>query len=104
MRLCIIGNSHLAAPKLGWDDVRREFPDTEVTFFGAAGQALNDVQLRDGILSAEQVRGRVHNTSGGSALHLDVYDCVFLVGLNLSIMHVVNLYESFRTDEHNGRD
>jgi hypothetical protein len=32
-RLCLIGNSHLAAFKMGWEAVRADHPEADVTFF-----------------------------------------------------------------------
>lgn len=35
-RICLLGNSHLAAAKLGWDQVANRFPDFDLDFFGFA--------------------------------------------------------------------
>jgi hypothetical protein len=34
VNICIIGNSHIAAAKLGWDAISKEFPQHTIEFFG----------------------------------------------------------------------
>lgn len=38
--LCVIGNSHIAALKLGWETIRSDFPDVQLFFFGAPGRKM----------------------------------------------------------------
>ena len=38
-KVAVIGNSHVAAVKLGWDKIRDRYPEVAVTFFATAGRA-----------------------------------------------------------------
>lgn len=85
MRLCIIGNSHLAALRLGWDRVGAEFPWAQPQFFGARGEALLDLHAQGSRLvpGNADLAARIAHTSGGET-EIDParYDAALLVGMN----------------------
>jgi hypothetical protein len=85
MKLCVIGNSHLAAIRLGWDTVSSEFPGLEMTFFGARADALKDLQAKGGRLvpANADLAAKLAYTSGGqSEIELGRFDAAMLVGMN----------------------
>lgn len=65
--ICVIGNSHIAALKLGWDAIRSDFPDAELFFFGAPGQKMVGLTAMNGQLEpTDDVQRRYfRKTSGG---------------------------------------
>lgn len=101
IRLCIIGNSHMAAYKLGWDAlVAAGDPATRAVmpvFFGAP---------RDGIRQVKEAAGRIvplrkdiaegfERTSGGQReIVLADYDAVLLLGLGVSVKRILRLYKT----------
>lgn len=100
-KLCMIGNSHLGAIKLGWEDVQAEFPGAEATFFAAPGKHMNRFLVRDGMLVAQGAQTRVLSTSsGGSKIDLAAYDGFALFGGGVNFIHAINLYCNYRSDEH----
>ena len=38
--VCLIGNSHLGALKLGWPSIAADFPEMELDFYASAGDSL----------------------------------------------------------------
>jgi len=81
LRVCIIGNSHMGALKLGLEQIAAAYPDIAVTFFGHRADRLRGLVLRDGRLEAsnQDLRAAITHTSGGLD-HIDpaAYD-IFLV-------------------------
>lgn len=85
MRLCVIGNSHLAAIRLGWDTVAPEFPWLQMTFFGARADGLRDLQVKGGRLvpGTADLADKLAYTSGGlTEIDPAQYDAALLVGMN----------------------
>jgi hypothetical protein len=100
-RLCMVGNSHLGAIKLGWEDVQVEFRGVAATFFGAFGKHMNHLLVRGGILLVSSEQTRVLSTSSEDRkIDLAEYDGVALFGGELNIIHAINLYRNYRSDEH----
>lgn len=88
MKICVIGNSHLAAFKLAWDDLADTYHNkAEMIFFGSPGKSL-EVAIESGYLvpTTEKVKKDFHNTSGGlTKIDFADFDAVLLVGLGCSI-------------------
>lgn len=85
MRLCVIGNSHVAAIKQGWDEIGAEFPWLEPQFFGARGDALLDLHAQgDRLVPAhDDLAGKLAHTSGGeTSIDPSRFDAALLVGMN----------------------
>jgi hypothetical protein len=102
-RLCVIGNSHVAAFKLGWDQlVDQDVPVTAEmtpTFFGAPRDGLKNLAARDGRLvpTADAVREHFHRMSGGrDEIDPADYDGFLLVGLGASMKRALRLYRTHR--------
>lgn len=84
MRICVIGNSHLAAVKQAWDatPARR---DIDLVFYGSHSGSLREVRAEQGILRTdnEQVFRALSMTSGMAIpeLRLCDFDAFFLHSL-----------------------
>jgi hypothetical protein len=101
MKVCIIGNSHIAALKAGLPDV--SLGDVEITFFGAPGECLNDMMLEDGIMFAptEELRRIVRITAGDQGdLRIRDFDAFVVIGLEFGVLPVLRTYRTHRADSH----
>ena len=47
MKIAILGNSHVGALRRGWDNIKNDHSDIELTFFAAARDTLNSLELED---------------------------------------------------------
>lgn len=102
-RLCVIGNSHVAAFKLGWDQLAAAgSPVTKavaLTFFGAPRDGLKNIAAENGKLVAtvESVREHFERMSDGqSEIDPTAYDGILLVGLGASMKRTLRLYRTHR--------
>lgn len=84
MKICIIGNSHLAALKLAWDQLSADNKGTELVFFGARAKAMSHMAIQNECLipTDENTLEDINFTSGGLG-YIDVnkFDAIFLYGL-----------------------
>jgi hypothetical protein len=106
MRVCFVGNSHLAAVKLGWDSVSSEYPDVAASFFGAPAAGLTQMERgEDGFLVSpdEALTKKLKALWGTDRFRPDDYDVLCLIGLGTSIRTVGYLYRSFRSSKHRNR-
>lgn len=99
MKIGVIGNSHLAAFKLGWELVKNEHQNFDLTFFGSPTTSMRFLQIQDGALrpTTDLVKANLKWTSGGLDHipgDLDGYICV---GMGFSFIHLIALLESHRT-------
>jgi len=88
MKICILGNSHAAALKHGWDIVAGDYADVTVNFYSMLGQNLGDLEL-DGrhLVLKEQGSARLRCFPEGisETVDLDLYDGFILHGLGLRV-------------------
>lgn len=85
MRVAIIGDSHVAALKAGWDALRADYPNVTVTFFASRGSGLRGLQPRDGALipSNAELMSHLRFTSGGAdRIETAAHDAFVLHGLH----------------------
>lgn len=101
IRLCVMGNSHLAAFKLGWDALVKDNDPTaralSPVFFGAPRDAMRHVRQEDGriIPTRKDVPESFERMSGGQReIRLADYDAVLLVGLGVSIKRILRFYKT----------
>jgi hypothetical protein len=100
LRLCVIGNSHVAALKLGWDRLIAEgipgWDDVTPVFFGAPSDGMRHVALQDGALvpTRQKITGHFRQLSGGyDRIDLQAFDAFVLVGLNVSSKRILRFYK-----------
>jgi|GEM_PF-2926070 len=95
VRLCVIGNSHIAALKLGWPAAG--IAGIAPTFFGAPADGLRHVVLENGVLVPRKsdIAGHFRTISGGSdRIVLAGHDAFLLVGLNVSSKRILRFYKT----------
>jgi hypothetical protein len=94
----LIGNSHLAALKLAYDQSPGRWSGLSLDFFGARSRGLNDLEVRNGVLCTadRQLRRRLRAVNGRHDVALAPFDFVAIVGAGMSIIHALRIYRSFR--------
>ncbi|MCB1343072.1 MAG: hypothetical protein KDK24_18780 [Pseudooceanicola sp.] len=87
MLICILGNSHAAALKHGWDRIGAGFPDVDAHFFTMLGQNLGRLELTDGRLALPKGGGsfRTFPKDIGDSIDIAAYDGFILHGLGLRV-------------------
>ena len=90
MKICAIGNSHLAAFKLGWDDISGRWgKNIDIVFFGSAGNFFSrSVAIENNCLipKTDKFSKDFCNTSGGlDKVNFADYDAILLIGLDCNI-------------------
>ncbi len=97
-RICLIGDSHVAALKLGWDQIRGECPQARLTFFGSAGDTCERIKLKGRSLVpvADLVKENFKRTSGGlESIELKHFDCFVLVALGFGPASALDVAAEF---------
>jgi hypothetical protein len=83
IRLCVVGNSHVASLKKAWNELSRQHPEVQITFFACRGRHLFRLVARDGCLSCDvaALRQILSFTSGGaSEIRVADYDQFLIYG------------------------
>ena len=97
-KVCVIGNSHIAALKLGWDLLvaQGQAPDLAPTFFGAPSDGVRHIRAEGGALvpKRDDIAGHFTTMAGKDRIILDDYDLFFLVGLNISVKRILRFYKT----------
>lgn len=106
MKGCIIGNSHLAAAKLGWAKVSADFPDVELDFFGSHRDSMFRTAVRDGRLVALDagVRSKLEMTGGSPDIELGRYDFFAVVGMGFGLHPVLAVFNTHAIAGYRGKD
>ena len=101
MRIALIGNSHIGALKGGWELPEFDRGGVEAVFFGAPGNGLVGMHLRDGALLpiSDASRRYMKVTSGGLDRVGSMYDAYAIVGY-FGIGFVADVLVAHRTLEH----
>jgi hypothetical protein len=105
-RICFVGNSHLAAIKLGWDATSDGYPDLHASFFGAPAAGMSHMAPSgDGYLvsSDKAATARLRALWGTDRFRPDDYDVLCLVGMGMSPRVLARLYGQFRSSAHRNR-
>jgi hypothetical protein len=100
LRVCALGNSHLAALRSGWAACGASYPDLDITWFGAMRDGMTHLRLQNGALRPQrpEVEESFAWTSGGRReVVLADYDAFLLVGMGLSFTLLARLYHANRT-------
>lgn len=106
IRVCVIGNSHFAAIKKGWDESPDLASALQLTFFGSPGNMLETLEVGDGYLydPSESVSRYISVTSGGlRQIEARSYDLFIIVSLELSFAIATDFYLLHRLPEHHAR-
>ena len=86
MKVCIIGNSHIGSLKRAWDNLKDDYKNIDIIFFGSTGDSLSELEISDFKLvsKSEEINKNLILTSGtdGEISPLD-YDHLLIYGLGL---------------------
>lgn len=85
-KICVIGDSHVAALRLGWPKIKSEFPDIAFTWFAASHLLYDGLEIANEKLLAttKDLIERFEYTSQGlRAIDAD-YDLYLICGLKLA--------------------
>ncbi len=88
LRLLLIGNSHLAAFKLGWDEVAGQYRDVKCDFFGGPADWIEGAVFEDGaikVTTASWAEKVAIITGGPTSVELGDYDAIAFIGLNFGL-------------------
>ncbi len=86
-KICIIGNSHVGALKMAWDNTCRHYPTLDITFFAQRGYGLKDLRVEHKSLlpTSESLASALQFTSGGKTeIDTQLYDVFLIYGLFLT--------------------
>jgi hypothetical protein len=93
--ICLIGNSHIGALKLGWPEIEAQFPGFLLDFYASAGQSMQlEVQGGKLVPATDAIRKRLAATSGKDGDIEATYDAYVVCGLTLSAMRAVHAYDA----------
>jgi len=91
MKICIIGNSHIASLKLGWDEIAPLTPAQDITFFAARGKQAAELVVKTdwrrrktlvpGIKGGKLERSIEFTSGGKTEIDFSAYDICMLHGL-----------------------
>lgn len=105
--ICVIGNSHVTAMKLGWDIVKQKYPAVVATFFGAPAKSLGQTEVRGDVIvpTSQEVEQFFVRTSGGKSRIDNGYDRFLLCGMGFSTARLLSVSDRYRTeaDARDGR-
>ena len=86
IRLCILGNSHAASLRLGWDIIAPQHPNVEVTFFANRARSMGAFRVEKGLLvpdNSELEEAIVYTSGGLKVIDMQSFDICLLYGLDL---------------------
>lgn len=86
IKLCVLGNSHTASLKLGWDMITHQYPNVEITFFANRQRKMEAFRVEKNSLvpDNEELKNAIAYTSGGlTSINMQYYDVCLLYGLDL---------------------
>jgi len=86
MKICVIGNSHVAAIKLAYES-SQPTPPHEMTFFAGLGRRIAKLEIADGMLippaDDPKIQYAINVTSGGlTEINPSLYDRFLIIGMS----------------------
>lgn len=98
MNIGVIGNSHLASFKLGWELIKESYPNIQMTFFGSPTTSMRALEVKGGQLvpKTQLVKDNLIWTSGGLDAIPGNMDAYFCVGMGFSFIHLIALLKDHR--------
>ncbi|WP_270728975.1 hypothetical protein [Shimia sp. Alg240-R146] len=99
-QICVMGNSHVAALKGGWEDGNAPREDFVPTFFGALSDGMATLDVVDGKVIPRDTKAadffcKISGKNGG--VEPEIYDAFLLVGMGMFPTPVFNNYRAFAT-------
>src|SRR6185436_10196296 len=105
MRLCILGDSHVGAWKLAWDEISSTIDGVSINFFAGPGGLLKSLEAVGGKLVATRPKlEKYFVTTGGTAsIDPDDYDAFGILGCRATPHYLMKVYRGHRTESHKAR-
>ncbi len=101
-RIAVIGTSHVAMMKTGWDLVSSDWPDIELTFFASPGRAARTKKLQGMVYGYHAAKpGKqeiIVGNDGQRTLDLATFDHVLKVGDSTGEIKLADLVSQFSVD------
>ncbi len=90
MRLCVIGNSHVAALKSAWDQISHEYSKFTLTFFASRGDNFKYLEVSNNQLvpTSSKLLKNMEYTSGIDNININSYDLFLIYGLGFRIQRL----------------
>jgi hypothetical protein len=88
LRLLLIGNSHLAALKHGWDKVTDQYPHVSCNFFGGPANWIAGAVFEHGAIKVTDAAcaEKVALIMGGAtSVEVGDYDAIAFIGMNFGL-------------------
>jgi hypothetical protein len=102
-RVLVLGNSHLAAFKAGWEEHEELTGELDATFIGARANWFNALELDGTVLKVESPQIReLAQSSDREAGDIDIedWDAFVLVGMYLRPRFLMQMYLTHRLPQH----
>lgn len=99
MKICVIGNSHVGSLKRGWDVIKEDYREQEITFFAQRSDGIDGLIAQNGkLIPDNEVLARALEFTSGGKKEIDPneYD-VFIIygaGLNIDFVRDSHFYSS----------
>lgn len=111
-KLLIVGNSHVAAMSQGWEMIASDFPDIEVSFYGANSTLFRLLAFQDGlnfgIHDRKDYKVRhatfIENMFGSLTVNMAEFDRVLVVGQNTNEVDYLRQFEGYSIDGRQPRE
>lgn len=88
MKICVIGNSHVACLKNGWEKLKVSYPGLELAFYASRQNRMRNLRVEEGKLTPtnKELKSDLIYTSANERGEIEVesYDAFFVYGLSLS--------------------
>jgi hypothetical protein len=100
-KVCLIGDSHTGALLSGWRAMKHEFPEIEITSFGAPRILFGELDVSDGQLvpASEKLSESFQRTSGGQIAIANVYDRYLVCGLSWAMRFLLPSIVKIRCED-----
>lgn len=98
LRLCVLGNSHLAALKDGWAARPGRWPGVAADFIGAHGNLLLETTVEGGRLTpvTPAARAAFLSLGGVAAADLAAYDGIVIAGCQVGVHSAASAWRDMR--------
>ncbi|MCD2181236.1 hypothetical protein [Rhizobium sp. GN54] len=95
--ICVIGNSHIGALKLGWERLKGNY-DHQLSFLGVPGAHFRKLAVQDGkVVATTQISQRYFSkTMDTEAIALESYDAIIVVAAGLGLLKTMELTDRWR--------
>lgn len=105
MRVCIVGSSHAAALKAGWERIGPAHPGVSIEFFATGAERIDDLVAADGRLVTDNpaLQRTFARITGGRTEIAGDYDCYAVCGAKLTIYRAMAIARRSGVGRRTGR-